>query len=69
MALVRVVLLVKEHLVVNNGRDSFASKKSSVETIFGFLSADALFELDENFDQDLCIFRLVLLLLERVESS
>merc|ERR1719382_1578089 len=62
-ALVRVVLLVKEHLVVNNGRDSFASKKSSVETIFGFLSADALFELDENFDQDFSIFRLILLLL------
>ena len=63
MALVRVVLLVKEHLVVNNGRDSFASKKSSVQTIFSFLSADALFELDENFDQDLGIFRLILLLL------
>ena len=62
-ALVRVVLLVKEHLVVNNGRDGFSSKESSVQTIFGFLSTDALFKLDENFDQDLGIFRLVLLLL------
>ena len=65
MALVRVVLLVKEHLVVNNGRDGFSSKKSSVETIFGFLSTDALFKLDENFDQDLGILRLILLLLRR----
>ena len=64
-ALVRVVLLVKEHLVVNNGRDGFSSKKSSVQTIFGFLSADALFELDENFDQDLGILRFILLLLRR----
>ena len=61
--------MVKQHLVIDDRRDGLAGKEPSVETVFGLLGADALLELDKNFHQNLCIVRLVLLLLVEGLSS
>ena len=62
-------MLVKQHLVIDDRRDRLAGKEPSVETVLGLLGADALLELDKNFHQNLCIVRLVLLLLVEGLSS
>ena len=63
LSLVGVVLLVEQHLVIDDRRDCFAGKESSVEAVFGLLRANALLELDKYFHQNLGVVRLVLLLL------